>query len=135
MTRGAVMSDDKAEEKKKVISNKEINEKLDAAEELIEKISRSFLRSVTSQIKSESRRETISRLFKTGVRAMGVIETMNVARRTSGPKELVYILSQAVERMAMSTEVLGLMEEFMEFLEMKRAQKELGKKFDTKMAN
>jgi len=129
------MTEDKTEEKKEKISNQEINEKLDAAEDLIEKISSSFLRAVTSQVKSESRRDTIARLFKTGVRAMGVIETMNVARRTPGPKELVYILSQAVERMATSTEIINLMEEFMEFLEMKRAQKELGKKFDSKTAN
>ena len=130
------MTDDTDKEKKERISNQEVDEMCNKAEELIEKISSSFLRSVTSSIKSVDRRETIARLFKTGVQALGVIETMNVARRSKGPKDLVYYLSQAVERMAASTEVMGLMEEFMEFLEMKRAQKTLGnKKFDNKMAN
>ena len=129
------MTDDTDKEKKERISNQEVDEMCDKADELIKKISDSFLRSVTSSIKSVDRRETIARLFKTGVQAMGVIETMNVARRSKGPKDLVYYLSQAVERMAASTEVMGLMEEFMEFLEMKRAQKTLGKKFDDKMAN
>lgn len=121
--------------KKEKISNQELNATVDKAEELIEKISGSFLNAVTSSIKNDDRKEAITRLFTTGVRAMGVIETMNVARRTASPKDLVYVLSQAVERMAASTEVMGLMEEFMEFLEMKRAQKTLTKKFDTKMSN
>ena len=129
------MAEETAKEKRERISNQEINEMIDKAEELIMKMQTGFIGSVTATVKSQARKDTLSRLFKTGIRAMGIIQTMDHARRSSGPKDLMYVLSQAVERMAASTEVMTLMEEFMELLEMKRAQKRMNQKFDTKMAN
>ena len=70
------MADETDQEKKERISNEEIMETVAKAEELIEKISDSFLSAVTSNLKSPAKRKVITRLFKTGVRALGIIETI-----------------------------------------------------------
>lgn len=112
----------------------EVKEAIAKGDEMYVMLAKKFLNNIELAGEIEDpdlTREVMGDLFQTATRAIGLISVMEHMMK-HGPKETFAFMAAAIDALVKSSKVVGLMDEFQEFLKAKRAKEAAGEDAEEK---
>lgn len=116
------LPDQKKEKKSEKMKLEQVKEIIAKGDETYIALAKKFLNNIELDSGTEDKeltKEVINDLFQTATRAIGLMEVMKYTMN-KGPQEAFSYMAASVEAIIRGSKVVGLMEEFEEFLEAKK---------------